>query len=246
MENPSEGPSDPVDPAPPDRASPEPALPEPGPRPPPSRLNLPNILSIGRIAATPAIFLLALSLDPGTRLAAFVLFVVAAVTDLWDGYLARKHGLVTDMGKLLDPLADKLLLVATWVPFYMISHRPGEGGDLPWWGELPLWVLVVIFGREIFITLFRGWAARRGVVIAAGTSGKYKAFIQNLFAGGLLLWYPLRQWAEAGEWSGALWEVWRHFHGAWVGIFLGVAIFLTVYSMFDYLWGYRALMRRTE
>lgn len=226
-----------------------PELPDPSsaaPVPAPDRLNLPNLLTVARIAATPAIFFLALATSPGVRLTAFVLFVLAAVTDLWDGYLARKHGQITDVGKLLDPLADKLLLVATWVPFYMISHRPGEVGDLPWWGELPLWVLVVIFGRELFITLFRSWATRRGVVIPAGTSGKYKAFIQNLFTGGLLLWYPLLQWAERGGWSGLLWDVWRHFHGAWIAFFLAAAIVLTVYSLVDYLWAYRGLIRSEQ
>lgn len=233
-------PHEPEDAPPPSGGRPDP------PRSEPTRLNLPNLLTVARIAATPAIFFLALATTPGVRLTAFVLFVLAAVTDLWDGYLARKHGQITDIGKLLDPLADKLLLVATWVPFYMISHRPGPVGDLPWWGELPLWVLVVIFGRELFITLFRSWATRRGEVIPAGKWGKYKAFVQNLFTGGLLLWYPVVQWGERNGWEGTLWEAWLHFHGAWVGFFLLLAIVLTVQSLVDYLWSYRRLIRSDE
>lgn len=209
----------------------------------PSRLNLPNIISIVRIAAAPAVFFLALSPQVGARYWAFVLFVAAALSDLWDGYLARKYGWITDLGKLLDPLADKLLMVSTFVPFYIISHR-GPEWEVPFWGPLPMWVLVVVFGRELFITLFRSWAARRGVVISAGKSGKYKAFLQNLFSGGLLLWYPLLQTAQDRGWVGSTaWSVWSLIHGAWIAITLALALFLTVYSLVDYLWSYRSLLR---
>jgi CDP-diacylglycerol--glycerol-3-phosphate 3-phosphatidyltransferase len=210
------------------------------------RLNLPNILTVLRIAACPAVFFLALSGTVGTGLAAFALFVAASVTDLWDGYLARKHGLVTDIGKLLDPIADKLLVVATFIPLYMISHRGDAGAALPYWGALPMWVLVVIFGRELAITVFRSYAARRGHVIAAGQSGKYKAFIQNLFVGGALLWYPVLGMASSRGWEGGFWSLWTGFHGAWIGVMLLVALVLTVYSMFDYLWSYRTLVLRGE
>jgi CDP-diacylglycerol--glycerol-3-phosphate 3-phosphatidyltransferase len=209
----------------------------------PSRLNLPNVISVARIAATPAVFFLALSPEPRRGYWAFVLFLLAALSDLWDGYLARKYGWITDLGKLLDPLADKLLLVSTFIPFYMISHR-GPEWELPYWGALPMWVMVVVFGRELFITLFRSWASRRDVVIAAGQSGKYKAFIQNLFSGGALLWFPLVATARSSGWTGTgTWTVWSALHGAWIGITLTVAVFLTVYSLGDYLWNYRSLIR---
>lgn len=207
-----------------------------------SRLNLANLITVCRILACPAIFLLALSTGIGPRFWAFALFIVAAVSDLWDGYLARKRGLITDLGKLLDPVADKLLLVATFVPFYMISHRGGTAGLLPWWGALPMWVLVVIFGRELAVTVFRSYAARRGVVISAGKAGKQKAFIQNLFSGGVLLWYPLRDLGETQGWGGPLWGGWSFFHRSWIGIMLGAALILTVYSMCVYLWKYRRLL----
>jgi len=205
------------------------------------RLNLPNLISLFRIAACPVVFMLALSTGIGERFAAFILFVVASASDLWDGYLARKHGQITSLGKLLDPFADKLLLASTFIPFYMISHRPETGWELPWWGALPVWVLVVIFGREIGMTLFRTWAARRGEIIAAQAAGKYKAFIQNLFSGGVLLWYPLVAFGRESAWQGRAWETWQVFHEAWIGVMLLAALILTVYSMFDYLWSYRGL-----
>lgn len=198
---------------------------------------------MARILVCPVIILLALAPEEAPRYWAFVLFVIAAVSDLWDGYLARKHGLITDVGKLLDPIADKLLLVSTFIPFYMISHRTEGVGMVPWWGTFPLWVVLVVFGRELAVTVFRSYAAKQGIVISAGPSGKYKAFIQNLFIGGLLLWYPLTDTGARLGWSGTLWEAWRHFHGAWVGVMLGAAVILTVYSMVDYFWHYRAVVR---
>jgi len=204
--------------------------------------NLPNVITIGRIVACPAIFFLALSPSVSARLAAFVLFVVAGLSDLWDGYLARKHGWITDVGKLLDPLADKLLLLSTFVPFYIISHREGEAGLIPWWGMLPMWVLIVIFGRELLITLFRQWATRQDVIIAAGTSGKYKAFLQNLFSGGLLLWYPVQEFAAARGLDNLPYRAFVQVHATWIGLTLVLALILTLYSMVDYFWSYRALL----
>ena len=113
---------------------------------------------------------------------------------------------------------------------------------MPWWGPLPLWVVVLIFGREIAITLFRVYAARKGVVISAGKSGKWKALSQNLFIGGVLLWYPLLMLALARGWQGGFWGFWRGLHGTWIAVTLIVAIVLTVYSMADYLWTYRNLV----
>jgi len=208
-----------------------------------SRLTLPNIITLARIAVCPVLFWLAVATDTRARFAAFVLFVVAGLSDVWDGYLARRYGWITDIGKLLDPLADKLLLVATFVPFYLVSHRPEPLAEVPFLGPLPLWVLVVIFGRELFITLFRQWAQRRGVVIPAGRSGKNKALFQSLFVGALLLWYPLLSTARDRGWTDhPAWEPLSWLHGGFIAGTLAVALVLTVYSMMDYLWSYRALV----
>lgn len=209
-------------------------------------VNLPNIITVARIASCPVILWLALSPGAGARFAAFGLFVVAALSDVWDGYLARRYDQITDTGKLLDPIADKLLLVVTLIPFYVISHRGGPLDEIPFWGPLPMWVLVVIFGREIFITAFRSYAARRGVVIAAGLSGKRKALFQMLFIGALLLWYPLVDVAAGRGWSGWAWDAFSGVLGSFVAVTLAVAIILTVYSMFDYLWSYRRLVGSSD
>lgn len=177
------------------------------------------------------------------RMLAFLIFLIAAFSDLWDGHLARSRGLITDLGKLLDPLADKLLLAATFVPFYLLSHRPVPDARFPWFGGvLPLWIVLLIFGRELFITLFRGYAAKRGVVIAAGQSGKYKAVFQNIFIGSTIFWYALHAAARTRGWDGSVWNGWQVFHFSFSVLTLTVAVVLTIYSMVVYLWSYRAVI----
>jgi CDP-diacylglycerol--glycerol-3-phosphate 3-phosphatidyltransferase len=209
-------------------------------------VNLPNVITVGRIAVCPVISYLALSPAVASRYAAFALFLVAALSDVWDGYLARKYGWITDTGKLLDPIADKLLLASTFIPIFLISRRMDGFSELPWWGTLPVWVIAVVFGRELFVTLFRSYAARRGVVIAAGKSGKQKALLQNSFVAGLLLWYPLQHTADILEWSGRLWIVLQFLLSAFVAVTLALAVVLTVLSMCDYLWRYRTLITGSE
>ena len=206
------------------------------------RSTLPNALTVLRVLLAPAIFFLALAPGFWERTLAFVLFLAAALSDVWDGYLARKHGWITDFGKLVDPLADKLLLAATFVPFYILSRRP-DPGPLPIWGSLPLWILLVIFGREALVTGLRVLAARRGVVLPAGRAGKHKALLQNIFIGSALAWYAIRTVARDAHWSGPVWDAWRAFHGAVVASTLLVAVGLTVYSMLVYLWNWRSLVR---
>lgn len=207
-------------------------------------MNLPNAISIARILACPAIFLLILSPKVSNLALAFGLFLAAALSDLWDGYLARKHGWITDMGKLLDPLADKLLLLTTFLPFYILSLGPDRLTDVPWWGPLPLWVLVVIFGRELAVTVFRSWAAHQGSILSAGQSGKIKAFVQNIFAGSLILWYTLLRMSIERGWEGnTAWDLWSAFHRGVTALALAVALFLTIYSLLIYAWEYRGLLQ---
>ena len=161
---------------------------------------------------------------------------------MWDGYLARKHNLISDLGKLLDPIADKLLLVSTLVPIYIVSHRPAGGRGDPVVGRTSTHgCSSSCSGRELMVTLLRGFAVRQGVVIAADRAGKYKALLQNVFMGAVLLWYALVRFAEQGSWSGGLWDLWVHFHSAVIGLTLLLALVLTVYSMGLYFWRNRGL-----
>jgi len=146
-----------------------------------SRLNLPNILTLARIVAIPAVVLLLLpgpdrTIARSSSFAAFVLFVSAAVTDLFDGYLSRRYHLITDLGKLLDPLADKLLVCAA-----LIMLIPP--------GRVPAWMAVIVVAREIGVTALRGMASTEGVVIAASQLGKWKTLLLNIGVAMLILHY---------------------------------------------------------
>jgi len=142
-------------------------------------LNIANILTILRIVLVP-VFLVALFVDGGEstgwRLAAASIFAIAAVTDRIDGQLARKHGLVTDFGKMADPIADKALIGAALVGLSVL-------GDLSWW------VTGIIAARELGITLMRFAVLRHGV-IPAGRGGKLKTLVQSVAIGMYLVPLP--------------------------------------------------------
>ncbi len=205
---------------------------------------LPNILTISRIALTPVIALLPFINGYIPKLIAFLVFVAAAISDFYDGRLARERDEVTDLGKLLDPLADKLLLFATLVPIYWITRYPMRQYEIPWWGNLPLIVAVLLVGREIAMTVFRQVAKRKGVVIAADSTAKVKTVVQDIFLGGTIGWFAWRDMRiEFGWETGWLAAFWDRFHGAVVAVTLGVAVVLTVYTMFAYAYRYRNLFR---
>lgn len=134
-------------------------------------MNLPNKLTLGRIFAIP-VFIVALMMD--YRVLATVLFIAAAFTDMLDGKIARKYNLVTNFGKLMDPLADKLLTMSAFVCLVGL-------------GQVPAWMVIVILGREFIITGMRQVAAAEGIVIAAGWSGKIKTVLQMVAIPLLLL-----------------------------------------------------------
>jgi CDP-diacylglycerol---glycerol-3-phosphate 3-phosphatidyltransferase len=203
-------------------------------------MNLPNLISSARIVMAVALVPLLFVDRFDARILAFALYLAAALSDIWDGYLARSQGLVTDLGKLLDPLADKLLLAASIVPFYILSNFRGPEGQYPWFGGVfPLWILIVLLGRELFITLFRGYAARRGVVIAAGRSGKFKTIFQSIAAASAIFWYALHSAARDQGWTSPAWDLWVPFNFWLSAASLAIAVVLTVWSMGVYLWSFR-------
>jgi CDP-diacylglycerol--glycerol-3-phosphate 3-phosphatidyltransferase len=203
---------------------------------------LPNIVTLVRIAFTPVIALLPFIEGYWPKFIAFIVFVLIAVTDVLDGYLARSRNQITDLGKLLDPLADKLLLFASLIPIYWISRTRHDLYDIPIWGSIPLWVCLLLLGRELAMTILRWWAERRGVVIAAVGAGKLKAAFQNIFIGATILWFAYRDARRPLGWeSRPFFKFWNEFHGGVVAITLGIAVALTVYSFVVYLYRYRAL-----
>jgi CDP-diacylglycerol---glycerol-3-phosphate 3-phosphatidyltransferase len=215
-------------------------------------VNLPNTISAARIVASP--FLAALPFVPSVpvRMFAFVLYLVTAISDHWDGKIARSRGLITDLGKILDPLADKLLLLGTFVPMFMLQAAPAdpllamlpmvaERSAYPFitWGIeavwFPWWVLVLIIGREAFMTWFRGFAQGRGVVIAAQKLGKWKAGFQYTWMGASYLWFALKLLYDQQGWHGSIAMFWGQVLGGIGLIAMYVAFLLTLISLVDYL-----------
>lgn len=134
--------------------------------------NLPNLLTAVRLLLIPVFLLLMVDPSRDQVWAATAVFLVAALTDYVDGFLARRLGAVSDLGKLLDPLADKILVMAALV--MLTGLRSEEFGE-PW---VPAWMVVLVLAREFWVTGLRGVAAARGVVVAASGSGKVKSVLQ--------------------------------------------------------------------
>ena len=131
---------------------------------PPGLVNIANALTVLRLALVPVFVLLLLAGGPGWRIAAFVTFGIASITDLLDGELARRRSLITDFGKIADPIADKALTGSALVTLSVL-------------GQLPWWITGVILFREVTVTGLRFWVIRRGV-IAASRGGKIKTLLQ--------------------------------------------------------------------
>ncbi|MDQ6886015.1 MAG: CDP-alcohol phosphatidyltransferase family protein [Gemmatimonadota bacterium] len=200
-------------------------------------MNLPNALSLGRILVAPLIALMPFASRWELRALGFVFFVLAGVTDYFDGALARGRNQITDLGKLLDPLADKLLLLATLVPIYLLMAPSALRLPLAFltpWGRfgLPLWVLIAVLGRELVMTVFRQAAARRGVVIAAIGPAKLKTVLQNIWVGAAYFWFAASAAADSSGAGGT--EIWRRFaffNGIVGVVTMWAAVALTVYSL---------------
>ena len=145
-------------------------------------MNLPNKLTLLRIIMIP-VFVVLLYLDfPFNNLVALAVFILASITDTLDGYIARKYNLITDFGKFMDPIADKLLVTAAMLVFVD-------------WHMMPAWVVIVVVAREFIVSALRLVAANNGRVIAAGWSGKVKTASTMVCICIMLLGLP--QWVNA-------------------------------------------------
>jgi CDP-diacylglycerol--glycerol-3-phosphate 3-phosphatidyltransferase len=209
------------------------------------RWTIPNMITLARICLTPVIALLPFIEGYWPKVIAFGIFLVAAFSDTLDGWLARRYHQVSELGQLLDPIADKLLLFATLVPIYWMTRHPTILSDyrIPWWGSLPMWVAIILVGREVLITVFRFFAKRRGVVIPAAGPGKLKATVQAIFIGATIAWFAWKDMVAELKLAGWWRDVWEQFHGWFVAVTLAGAVVLTVYSLGVYLYRYRALFR---
>ena len=176
-----------------------------------ANINLPNFLTVVRILLIPVFVVLFSDPTPDRSLAAAIVFVVAAVTDLLDGYLARRHSQITRLGRLLDPIADKLLVLSGLILLVQFDRVAAI-------------VAILIIAREVAVTGVRAIAAAQGIIIEAETTGKYKMVVQVIAIVFLLLedgvlpasWYP---------------------HEVGTGL-LYAALALALYSGNRYLWSF--------
>lgn len=173
-------------------------------------MNLPNKLTTLRIILVPVFIIVYMTM--GTGFAACAIFIIASVTDFFDGHLARKHNLVTNYGKIMDPLADKLLVTAALI--CMVETN-----------IVPAWMVIVILAREFAITGLRAVAASEGIVIAAAWSGKIKTVTQMIAIIFLLL----------DNWPFSLVNL------PFAEFMLWVAVIMTIYSGVEYIWKSRQL-----
>lgn len=179
--------------------------------------NLPNMLTLARIAAIPVVMLLIWNGDRANCVYAGWLYAAATITDFFDGWLARRQGLVTVMGKFLDPLADKLIVMAMLVLLVGLNRIPG-------------WIVVILLAREMTINGLRAIASSEGLVIAADTLGKYKTAFQMMGVLFLVIHYPAPvqlAWLPGTE------PTWIDFNlaGFWV---LVISLVFSIWSMFVY------------
>ena len=175
-------------------------------------MNLPNKLTILRVLMIPFfVFFMLYPAQAGyMKWIALVIFAAASLTDLLDGKIARKYNLITNFGKFMDPLADKLLVCSALICFVAK-------------GSIPAWIIIVIISREFIVSGFRLIASDKGIVLAAGMSGKIKTVLQMMMTIVLIMDLPGLELVEQ--------------------IFIYAALFMTVYSLADYLYHNQSVLK---
>ncbi len=192
-------------------------------------MNLPNAITFSRLVMTAA-FVAVVSWRSATNYGiGLTLFCVAAISDFLDGWLARKMGLVTPLGKLMDPLADKILVSAAFVFFTALEL-------------CPVWVTALIIGREFLVTGLRQISIEAGQVLAADRLGKWKTTFQLTYLITGLVWLTLSHMENPGVAAGFLRDLAKP-DGWLMPTSLWIAVALTVISGFNYLWNGRRLLR---
>lgn len=180
-------------------------------------MNLPNVLTLSRFLWAIIFMILLHQNSLRSTILAAVVFTVAAVTDFLDGYIAKKKGLITDFGKIMDPVADKFLILAAFIVFVQM-------------GVLQAWMVVLIFIREVAVTVSRVARLRRGQVIAAEKAGKIKTVFQILCISIVLIFLILEKSSLAQNWSESLENEW----GLIINILMFATVLLTVNSGVSY------------
>jgi CDP-diacylglycerol--glycerol-3-phosphate 3-phosphatidyltransferase len=167
--------------------------------------NLPNTITLLRISVVPFLFILLLSPGEFWSLILAILFVIASITDFFDGYIARKYQMITTMGKFLDPIADKIMVNTAMILMIPI-------------GRIPAWIVAITIIRDLIVDVIRSIASSEGIYIQASTLGKQKTLAQIIAVTALIIHY-------------SIFGVNAHAVGM---VILYIALVLTIFSGFDY------------
>lgn len=192
----------------------------------PSVFNVPNQLTIARLILAIVLFIF---LPNGFYWTSMILFVVAALTDYADGYWARKYGQVTQLGRIMDPFADKIVICGT---FIFLGSIPDS--------KVAAWMAVVIVGREILVTVLRSFIEQHGGDFSAKFAGKWKMVLQCL-AVGFCLWRLGSMADGEGSWSESIFSNAFVNNGAVITVWSAIA--LTIYSGVEYIFAAIRMLR---
>lgn len=190
-------------------------------------MNMPNRLTLTRIILTFVMMAFLLSVGLYAKIIALVIFILACLTDFLDGWLARRSHEISDFGKIMDPVADKILILGTFICFVELQL-------------IPSWMVIVIVIRELLITSVRLFAIRKGKVLSAENAGKHKTVSQMVAAIVILVFLVVRE-ALAGT---SFWnEVVQRNFGIGIFFLMGITLSLTIYSGLSFIWHNRKLIR---
>lgn len=181
-------------------------------------MNLPNVLTIFRIVLTFVFIFIFIQDGLGSRILALIIFTAASLTDFFDGYLARKYNLITPFGKLMDPIADKFLILSA----FFISMQLQL---------IAVWMFIVIFVREVVVTGLRLIAMKRGIVLAAEGAGKLKTILQIVAVYLIMIFTILIRLTDSQ------FIMYRGFTG--ITLFMLIVVIVTLWSGITFVWNNR-------
>lgn len=192
-------------------------------------MNLPNKLTVFRIVISFFFLVFLFVSPPGAKTVALFLFIIGTITDIYDGKLARKLGQTTDFGKLMDPIADKILICSAFISFAQLNPI-----------NISAWMPALIVIREFSITAFRLYALSKGHIIPADRKGKQKMASQSIT---VLLGLIALSWKEITILLGMNWNIyWDHVIGLVMWILSFITVILTLFTGLYYLWDNRKIL----
>lgn len=191
-------------------------------------MNLPNLLTISRIVLSPVFMVLFLIESPYSRLAATVVFIFAALTDVVDGYLARRMGSMTGFGKFMDPLADKILVSTAFISFVNLGYAKS-------------WMVTTIVVREFFIIGLRSIAAYKGMVITSSYAAQWKTALQMVVISCILVFINLKTWLAPAGYNWAMFN--SPMTNTVFDIMILVTVVLSVATGIDYMFKSSSMLK---